>query len=83
VTVLDAYQRLGLGSLLVRRLAAAVAERGGHRLCFLVLPTNVSMLRLLRSVAPDAPLRREDELLRVDLPLAPQLRAADATAYGN
>jgi GNAT superfamily N-acetyltransferase len=67
VTVVDAYQRLGLGTLLLRRLVAAVVERGGGRLCFWVLPSNGAMLRLLRRVAPEASLQREDDLLRCDL----------------
>lgn len=69
VTVIDAFQGLGLGSLLVRRLIAAVAERGGRRLQFWVLPTNTPMRRLLKHVAPEALFRDEDELLRVDMAL--------------
>jgi GNAT superfamily N-acetyltransferase len=69
VTVLDAFQRQGIGSLLVRRLMTAAAERGARRLQFWVLPTNVSMRRLLQRVTPQALIRDEDELLRVDVPL--------------
>jgi GNAT superfamily N-acetyltransferase len=69
ITVLDLFQRHGIGSLMVRRLMAAVAERGARRLQFWVLPTNVSMRRLLQRVTPQALFRDEDELLRVDVPL--------------
>jgi GNAT superfamily N-acetyltransferase len=78
VTVIDAYQRHGLGTLLVRRLLAAVAERGGRRVQFWVLPSNVSMRRLLKSVAPAALFREEDELLRVDVSLEAEARRVSA-----
>lgn len=50
ITVIDAFQRRGLGSLLARRLLAAAAEQGVDRLEFLVLSENEPMLVLLRKL---------------------------------
>ncbi len=68
VTVVDAFQRRGLGTLLLERLTDAVRERGGARLRFCVLPTNAAMQGFLRQVAPGAGFVGEDGLLRLDLP---------------
>ncbi len=69
VTVVDAVQRRGLGSLLVRRLLAAASERGSQTLRFCVLPTNWSMQALLRRMAPGAGFSDESGVLRLDIPL--------------
>lgn len=50
VTVVDAMQRKGLGSLLVARLLAAAAERGIDELRFDVLASNRPMLAILRKL---------------------------------
>ena len=47
VTVVDEAQGLGLGSLLLRRLAAAARERGIHRFRGDILACNEPMRRLL------------------------------------
>lgn len=57
VTVIDAFQRRGLGSLLARRLLSAAAERGVDRLEFVVQPENQPMLALLRKLALVAKVR--------------------------
>ena len=54
VTVVDYAQGRGLGEALIRRIAAAVAERGGERLRFSVLPGNAPMRRLLHRLAPSS-----------------------------
>jgi GNAT superfamily N-acetyltransferase len=74
VTVVDAFQRRGLGTLLVDRLRDAVTERGGSRLRFCVLPSNSAMQGFLRRAAPDAGFADEAGLLRLDLP--PPVRPA-------
>ncbi len=48
VAVIDEYQRLGLGSSLLRRLAEVARKQGLERFVLIVLPENVSMLGLLR-----------------------------------
>ena len=69
VTMVDAWQRRGLGRRLVERVLEAVAERGGRGVRFCVLPSNHAMLALLRALAPGAGATDEDGLFRVDLPL--------------
>jgi GNAT superfamily N-acetyltransferase len=79
VTVVDDYQRRGLGLLLVERILDAVEERGGRSVRFCVLPTNAVMRRLLERAAPGASFVDEDGLLRLDLPL----RHCDARRRGR
>jgi ribosomal protein S18 acetylase RimI-like enzyme len=69
ITVVDAWQRRGLGTSLTRRLLWATRERGATRLRLCVLPSNVSMKALLVRVAPDAVTGTEDGILRFDIPL--------------
>ncbi len=69
VTVVDAWQRRGLGALLMARLAAAAVERGATTLRFCVLPSNWSMRALIAAVAPNADIGSEGGILRVDVPL--------------
>ena len=52
VAVLDACQRLGLGSVLFERLAAAARERGVRRFTGRMLAHNDAMRHLLRRAAP-------------------------------
>ncbi|RMH44969.1 MAG: GNAT family N-acetyltransferase [Deltaproteobacteria bacterium] len=52
VTVIDAYQRRGLGTALLRRLFEAARERGIRRLRFEVLADNRRMLALLHGLSP-------------------------------
>lgn len=69
VTVVDAFQRRGLGTLLFARIVEAIGERGGRRLRFCVLPSNRAMLDFLRRAAPEAELVDADGLVQVDVPL--------------
>lgn|GEM_PF-1174704 len=52
VTVVDAFQRYGLGRLLFDRLLCAAEERGVRELHSLVLAENKPMLALLRKLGP-------------------------------
>lgn len=52
ITVIDEVQHLGLGTLLLQRLALAARERGVARFRFDVLGSNAQMMEILRDVAP-------------------------------
>lgn len=67
VLVEDGWQRRGLGTLLVRRLLSAAAERGHRALHALVSPDNKRMFHTLSRVEPDLRVRDADGLVRVDL----------------
>ena len=69
VVVVDAYQGLGLGKLLLRRLAAAALARGIDRLRGIVLRDNDPMIGLLTRHAPGLALIRSDEHLEVEVRL--------------
>lgn len=69
VVVIDAYQGLGLGKLLLRRLAAAALARGIDRLRGIVLRDNDPMLGLLSRHAPGLALIRDHDHLQVEVRL--------------
>jgi len=69
VVVVDAWQRLGLGKLLLRRLAAEALARGIDRLRGIVLQDNDPMLGLLTRHAPGLALIRTDGHLQVEVRL--------------
>ncbi len=54
LTVVDAWQHRGLGSLLARRLGMVAKARGYERFVATMLPDNRAALALLRKVSPDA-----------------------------
>jgi acetyltransferase len=69
VVVVDAWQRLGVGKLLLRRLAAAALARGIDRLRGIVLRDNDPMLGLLTRHAPGLAMIRTDGHLQVEVRL--------------
>ena len=69
VVVIDAYQGLGLGKLLLRRLAASALARGIDRLRGIVLRDNDPMLGLLTRHAPGLALIRAHDHLQVEVRL--------------
>ncbi len=69
VVVIDEYQGLGLGKLLLRRLAAAALRRGIDRLRGIVLRDNDPMLGLLARHAPGLALTRTQDHLQVEVRL--------------
>ncbi|HEX2039996.1 MAG TPA: GNAT family N-acetyltransferase [Acidimicrobiales bacterium] len=69
VLVEDAWQRHGLGRRLVRRLAKAAAERGVDSFTAYMLGDNPGAVRLLRSLAPKAPVRPDHGELVAHIPL--------------
>lgn len=84
VTVVDAVQGRGLGSLLLRRLAAAARERGVQRFQGEVLLRNEPMRRLLADHAAATILETDDDVVRVavDLPSFSRLMAGPADRSG-
>jgi RimJ/RimL family protein N-acetyltransferase len=65
VTIVDQYQRRGLGTVLLGRLIDSARENGIHVLRGYALPSNEGMLRL--GARFHARLRREDSFLRMDV----------------
>ena len=50
ITVIDEYQRMGLGTLLLRLLSLAAIERSIHELSFTFMPTNSGIYKLIHEV---------------------------------
>lgn len=71
ITVLDAWQGKGLGKLLLERLTDEARARGVTRFRCEVLAGNERMLGLLDEVAPDAAIRREEDVVVVEVPIPP------------
>ena len=67
ILVVDAYQGLGLGKLLVTRLAAEARARGVDRLRALVLPDNDVVIGMLARHAPSIAIERYGDELRTDI----------------
>ncbi|HEU4422734.1 MAG TPA: GNAT family N-acetyltransferase [Pilimelia sp.] len=76
----DAWQRRGLGTALLRRLAALAARGGYAALVAHTYADNVPMLRALRRLDPTAPVERDGALVTVSLALAPLARASRSSA---
>ncbi len=70
VVVEDAWQGRGLGTSLLRRLAAAAGQRGVRVLTAEVMAENRPMMGLLRTIAEDLEIRHEggSNVLRMTLP---------------
>lgn len=67
--VVDDYQGMGLGRLMLARIAQAASARGIERFTALVLRDNAPMLGLLRRYAPGLSVADAGEHLRVEVPL--------------
>ena len=67
--VADAYQGRGLGTLLLRHLAAAASTRGISRFVAETLPTNHRMQAVFRHSGFDVHMAFEDGLMRVTFPI--------------
>jgi GNAT superfamily N-acetyltransferase len=68
VTVVDDFQRRGLGKLLLETLADAARERGIHKFRGEILSSNAPMRRLLEEAGAKA-LERADGTTTFDVPL--------------
>jgi len=76
-TVIDAYQGLGLGRILLARLVDAALERGIVRFEAVLLSGNRAMLALFRSISPALTTRRDyADILIVDVPLRAEVKRA-------
>lgn len=69
VTVEDAWQRRGVGSLLLRRLGRLASDRGIERLTADVLTENTPTLALVRKLAPGAASERDGPEITMSVPL--------------
>ena len=70
VTVEDAWQRLGVGGRLTKRLALRAAEQGIESFEAVVQPDNRPALGLLRKLSPDAAVRFDQGEYAASMPLA-------------
>ncbi len=69
ITIIDEYQKMGLGSLLLDLLYLAAKERGIETFSFTFLPSNEGIVKLIRKKGPPSVLRGHDSvrmLLRLD-----------------
>jgi GNAT superfamily N-acetyltransferase len=78
LTVIDPFQRMGIGKALLVRLASAAAVRGIERLRALILPDNAPVIALLSKYAPAVHFTYDGDLLRADVPLARHALSAAA-----
>ena len=70
VTVIDDYQKLGVGRRLLQRIGWEARQHGVQRLSGIVLSENVPMLKLLERQVPGLVRRvTRDHLVHVELPL--------------
>jgi GNAT superfamily N-acetyltransferase len=83
VTVVDDWQRKGLATVLLLRLAAAARERGVECFTGLVLPSNVAIHDVLAPLEGALRVRPDPEGMdvEVDLPDIPSDAAADAESH--
>jgi ribosomal protein S18 acetylase RimI-like enzyme len=70
VTVEDAWQRLGVGQRLTKRLARRAIDRGIESFELVVQPDNRAALRLLRKLSPDASVHFAQGEYAASVPLA-------------
>ena len=78
ITVVDDYQHLGLGRLLLERLIESAGVAGLDILRGYVRPGNQSMLALAKKLG--GTVSQEDDYMRVDIPIARQPRTNDQQA---
>jgi GNAT superfamily N-acetyltransferase len=76
----DAHQGTGVGTRLLRQVAADATERGYRTLVLLTQPDNDSVLRTVRRAGLDGVAAWNDGLLEVTAPLAADPRELDRPA---
>lgn len=69
ITVMDDWQGRGIGGLLLRRLLAAMGERGYREARGVMHPDNSGMRRLVDGAGTDARQAPEDGLIRFAIPV--------------
>lgn len=52
ITIIDEFQNMGLGSLLIKLIALAATERDLERLSFTSMPQNNGITRLIQKIGP-------------------------------
>lgn len=72
ITVVDTWQRRGVGGLLLQRIIAAAAERRIGRLRAMIMADNEKMKRLIRRHLSVSASSHENGLLVLDHQLSPQ-----------
>jgi len=80
LTVIDAFQGMGLGKTLLSRLLGAALVRGIDRLRAYVVPDNKPVFGLLRSYTPWVRFSYDGDLFTADIPLEPIRSARQAAA---
>jgi GNAT superfamily N-acetyltransferase len=80
LTVIDPFQRMGIGKALLARLVAAAIVRGIERLRAYIVPDNAAVLALLRKYAPSVRYAYDGELFTADIPLGDYRVAIPAAA---
>lgn len=55
ITIIDEFQKFGLGQILMKLMILAAAERDIERLSFTYLPTNEGIIKLLHKISPVVP----------------------------
>lgn len=77
VAVVDAFQRRGIGKLLLERLRQAAYERGIRRIRVHLMAENFAVRKLLESLFGEQPLRRDGDIISGAIPLfAPESETA-------
>jgi GNAT superfamily N-acetyltransferase len=77
VTIVDPYQGLGLGSMLMQRLTVAARERGIETFRATLLAGNTPMRLLLADLGPVRVVERDGSVITVDVTIAEDSPASD------
>ena len=52
ITIIDQYQRIGLGTLLMKLIVLAASERNIERFTFTFMPQNAALIKLIKRIGP-------------------------------
>lgn len=77
VTIVDAYQGVGLGSMLMERLTVAARERGIETFRATLLAGNTPMRMLLSRLGPVEVVERDGSVMTVDVTFADHSSVSD------
>lgn len=83
IVVVDAWQRRGIGRLLLERITAAAAERGIRRIRAQVMADNNQVLGLLRDYLAESQMHRDHGVLTLEFPVPEQNQADTVDALLN
>lgn len=83
ISVSDAWQRSGIGSLLLRQLIAYAREQNIQRLIGLVLPDNEAMVALARRLGFTVRYDAGQHLFRMSCEITPARRESGASSPGE